>query len=87
MRSFFLTEVLWSQRLKAKLISQKRIKRKRHFASSRHIPSRTHYEDVISLGPSLFGVGNLLRFFGSLIACGSALVADLHPAGLEPATL
>ena len=28
MRSFFLTEVLWSQRLKAKLISQKRIKRK-----------------------------------------------------------
>jgi len=58
MRSFFLTEVLWSQRLKAKLISQKRIKRKRHFASSRHIPSRTHYKDVISLLSFLFGDRN-----------------------------
>ena len=55
MRSFFLTELLWSQRLKAKLISQKRIKRKCHFASSRHISSRTHYEDVISLLSFLFG--------------------------------
>jgi len=26
------------------------------------------------------------RFSGAVIACGSALVLDLHPAGLEPAT-